>query len=392
MGDLDAFSQRIQLLDRLFFSRYSTRPERWFSSPARAEILGCHTGENRGKVLVSAISCDILCAVSPRSDGIAEIASEDFPTISFSVRDLGMREREKGRPIALARGVLRYLKDAGYFFGGFQAVTHSTVFRGAGVSSSAAFGVLVSEIVNRLYLDGVLSPIQKAYAGQHAETTFFGKPCGLTDGCSIAFGGLNQMDFGSETIERLPVPEGYRLVMTNTGGFRGNPVHLADIRREMGEVAAYFGKTVLRELSAEQLQSELPYLRQKVSDRAILRAFHFFEENERVERAAGALKAGDKETFFAQVRKSGESSLGILQNCYVSGEIFQPVVLALKLSERLLKDGAFRMQGGGFGGTVLAFCKEETEREYGAEMARVFGKENVYYTDLRKEGACEWKI
>ena len=160
----------------------------------------------------------------------------------------------------------------------------------------------------------------------------------------------------------------------------------------MGEVAAALGKGVLRELTLGELTEAVPRLRKKVSDRAILRAFHFFEENERVERAAQALLRGDSATFLEMVQKSGESSLGYLQNCYVPGEIEQPLVLALKLSGQILKEGAFRMMGGGFAGTVLAFPKAGREEEYGRKMAKVFGRENVYYTSLRGVGACEIEL
>ncbi len=386
----DTLAERRSKLERFFSASCGLKAERWFSSPGRAEIVGNHTDHNGGKVLVSAISCDILCAAARRTDGMVEIVAEDFNPISFSVRDLEVREREKGKSVALARGVLNYLKRAGYSFGGFSAATHSTIFRGAGVSSSAAFEVLTAEIVNALYLGGALTPVQKALAGQYAENKYFGKPCGLLDQMGVALGGLNKIDFyGEGAIERVPPLPGYQIVMTNTGGSHAELTsHYADIRREMGEVAAFFGKSLLREITAEQLQDALPQIRRNVSDRAILRAFHFFAENERVDRAASALVRGDRADFFAQINKSGESSLGVLQNCYVPGEISQPVALALQLSSRLIKDGAFRMQGGGFTGTVLAFCKEGSERAYGAEMARVFGKENVYYTQWRDIGAC----
>lgn len=384
--------KRAEELISAFRSQFGGAPKHWFSSPGRAEIVGNHTDHNLGKVLVSAISCDILSACDTRTDGIVEICSEHFSPIRFSVSDLGSREREKGKSVALARGVLAYLSRLGYSFGGFSAVTNSTVFRGAGVSSSAAFEVLVAETVNRLYLGGAVSPLEKARAAQFAENVYFGKPCGLLDQAGIAFGGLNVIDFYGEDplVERVPFAGGYRIVLTNTGGSHSSLTsHYADITREMGEVAAALGKTYLRELSEEELKESLPRLRKSVSDRAILRAFHFFEENDRVERAAQALRAGDTSKFLEQVQKSGESSLAFLQNCYVPGETFQPIVLALKLSEKLLKDGAYRVMGGGFAGTVLALCKAGEEEAYGRAMARVFGRENVFYTDPREEGACE---
>ena len=252
--------------------------------------------------------------------------------------------------------------------------------------------MLIAEIVNTLYLGGRLPAIEKARAGMIAENDYFGKPCGLLDQVGIAFGGLNEIDFSPREpfVTPVPAPEGYRLILTNTGGSHAKLTnHYADIRREMGEVAAFFHKKYLFELSERDLLEALPALRQKVSDRAILRAFHFFEENKRVELAARALGEGDTSLFFEQVLSSGESSLKYLQNCYIPGDSYQPVVIALKLSEKLLRSGAYRMMGGGFTGTVLAFCPVGGEERYCREMARVFGRENVFLTDLRAEGATQ---
>lgn len=387
----DAFARRREKLSRFFRAQFGGGPQKWVSSPGRAEIVGNHTDHNGGKVLVSALSCDILCAASAREDELVEIASEDFYPVRISLHDLGMREREKGKSVALARGVLRFLADRGYPLRGFSACTHSTVFRGAGVSSSAAFELAVAELADR-FCGGTIPPLDKALAGNFAENRYFGKTSGLLDQAGIAFGGLNYMDLGTfpPAVESLPPPEGYRLVLTNTGGSHaGMNAQYNDIRREMADVAAFFGKKRLRDVSEDALFSSLPALRKSTSDRAILRAVHFFRENARVERAADALKRGDLSSFFAQVRESGQSSLGVLQNCYPPAEIAQPVVIALQMSERLLGGGAYRMMGGGFTGTVIAFCRKGEERRYGKEMARVFGRENVFYADLRKTGVCE---
>ncbi len=385
--------KRLSALEHDYRAEFSSSPEMLFSSPGRAEIVGNHTDHNRGKVLVSAISCDILCLLAPRGDGVIDIRAEAFSPVRFSVGDLNSREREKGKSVSLARGVCKYFAMHGYPVGGFSAVTHSNVFRGAGVSSSAAFEVLVAEILNVLYCGGKVSPLERAKAAQYAENVYFGKPCGLLDQCGIAFGGLNRIDFADlaePAVESVPAPEGYDIVLTNTGGSHAALTsHYADIRREMGEVAAALGKSVLRETSMDELVAELPALRRKVSDRAILRAFHFFEENERVERAAASLKAGNTAGFLSAVRESGESSLAFLQNCYVPGQIEQPLTLALKLSEKLLKEGAFRMMGGGFAGAMIAFCPTGSAQAYGRAMARVFGKENVFYTQIRTSGTCQ---
>ena len=385
--------KRFEALTDYYKTQFGGMPARVFSSPGRAEIVGNHTDHNRGKVLVSAISCDILCLASPRGDGVADIRAEAFSPVRFSVGDLQSREREKGRSVALARGVFRYFAEHGYPVGGFSAVTHSTVFRGAGVSSSAAFEVLVAQLLNALYCGGRVSPLECAKAAQYAENVYFGKPCGLLDQCGIAFGGLNKIDFAdpaAPSVTGLPAPAGYRIVLTNTGGSHAALTsHYADIRREMGEVAAALGKSVLGECSEEELKEAIPRLRRQVSDRALLRAFHFFEENGRVERAARALREGDAAGFLAAVRASGESSLGYLQNCYVAGEISQPLALALKLSEKYITDGAFRPMGGGFAGAVIAFVRADGAEGYGRNMARVFGRENVYHTAPRAEGTCE---
>ncbi len=385
--------KRLNMLENSFRAEFGRAPERLFSSPGRAEVVGNHTDHNRGKVLVSALSCDILCLVAPRSDGIVDLRAEAFSPVRFDVRDLAGREREKGKSVSLARGVCRYFTAHGYPVGGFSAVTHSNVFRGAGVSSSAAFEVLVAEILNVLYCEGKVPPLVRAKAAQYAENVYFGKPCGLLDQCGIAFGGFNKIDFfdvDSPAVEPVPAPAGYEIVLVNTGASHASLTSCyADVRREMGEVASALGKSVLREVAPQELLEALPRVRQKVSDRALLRAFHFFEENARVDAAADALKAGDTERFLTAVRESGRSSLAYLQNCYVPGEISQPLALAVKLGEVYLKDGALRMMGGGFAGATIAFLREGTGEEYLRAMSRVFGRENVHRASLRPTGTRE---
>lgn len=388
-----AVSDRYCAITEEYRRLWGSSPEAFFSSPGRAEIIGNHTDHNGGKVIVAAITCDIVAAVGRRRDGIAEIRSKGFRPVRFRLADTSPHRSEFGRSPALARGVAEGLRRKGIpvaEFGGFSAYTESTVFRGAGVSSSAAFEILIAEIFNRLFLDGRLSPGEKAAAGQFAENKYFGKPCGLLDQSGVAYGGLNEMDFKDVNrpfVAPLPVPNGYSLVLVNTGGSHaGLTSHYADIRREMASVAAFFGKNILREVNEKSFWESLPRLRKKVHERAILRAAHFFEESARADRAAAALRKGDMAAFLALLKESGESSQKYLQNCFVPGESVQPVSLALKISERLLKNGGYRLHGGGFAGTVIACVSQGEREEYVREMSRVFGKENVFCTSVRRAG------
>ncbi len=390
-ADIEAIEQRYRALEDRF-SESGVFPEAFYSSSGRAEVLGNHTDHQCGKVLVSAISCDVAAAVGRRNDGMVEICSEGFAPIRFSLKDTAMRARERGKSIAMARGVANAIQARGWKVGGFTAYTDSTVFRGAGVSSSAAFEVLLVEIFNDLYLEGRLSKVEKAAIGQFAEDRFFGKPCGLLDQSGVAYGGLNLIDFEppkAPKSEQLAIPKGYSLVITNTGGSHAELTeHYAAIKKEMKEVASCFGKEVLRQVPFEKFFDAIPLLRKKVSERAILRAFHFYDENERVERAAKALKFGNTSEFLSAVNESGESSLTLLQNAFVPGSTSQPIVLGLRMSKTLIRDGAVRLHGGGFAGTIIAILSDAEEANYVARMSGVFGAENVFPAKIRPVGAC----
>ena len=362
--------------------------ERVYSSSGRAEILGNHTDHNHGKVMVAAISCDIIACVGKAKN--ITVKSEGYRDIFVDLNQTDPVKKEEGTSTALVRGVVRALKDKGLNFGGFTAYITSNVFKGAGVSSSAAFEVLIAEIINDLYLGGRLTPVEKAVASQYSENVYFGKPCGLLDQSGIAIGSLSKLDFlvpESPVIEKLPAIKGYTLVITNTGGDHAKLTpHYAAIREEMHAVAGYFGKGFLRDVCYGDFLAAMPELKCKFSGKAILRAMHFFKENERVDRAEKAVKNGDMQGFLDCVNESGLSSLSLLQNCSVPGDNEQPVILGIELSRAIIKDGAVRVHGGGFAGSILAVVSDGEADEYVSRMGSVFGKENVFIAAIREFG------
>ena len=389
--DVEDLRPRLSKLLNAFTNNEGSDADFLFSSSGRAEILGNHTDHNHGKVLVAAISCDIVAAVKKTDDGLIKICSEGYCPIKFNVNDTTLRENEKGTSIALARGVAEAIKNRGFKIGGFTAYLTSNVFKGAGVSSSAAFEVLVAEIFNDLYLGNALTAVEKAVISQYSENVYFGKPCGLLDQSGIAIGSLSYLDFKNPTtpeIKKYDMLKGYTLVITNTGGDHASlTAHYAAIRSEMEAVAGVFGKKVLREVDYQDFLQNIASVRKKVSDRAVLRAMHFFEENVRVEKACDALASGDSKAFLSTVNESGLSSLIRLQNCSVPGEVSQPVVAGIELSRNIIKDGAVRVHGGGFAGSILAIVSDGEKDGYVSAMKKVFGDKNVFTAYVRPMGA-----
>ena len=392
-ADLSFYENRITEIEKVFTQNEGYAPTNVFSSSGRAEILGNHTDHNHGLVMVASISCDVIAAVSKTNDNIVKVCSDGYPAVIVDISDLNVKPDEYGTSDALVRGVAKAIIDRGHKIKGFTAYTTSSIFKGAGVSSSAAFEVLVCEIFNSLYLDGVLDAVERAIISQYAENVYFGKPCGLLDQSGISIGSLVKLDFNVPTkpiITQLNAPEGYTLVITNTGGDHASLTeHYAAIRKEMESIAEYFGKKVLRDVPYEEFISQVQNLKRHFSGRAILRAIHFYKENERVLLAQTALEKGDTKTFLDQVNGSGISSLTLLQNCCVPGDVMQPVVLGIEYSRAIITDGAVRVHGGGFAGSILAFVSNGEVNSYVENMKKVFGNENVFEANIRKVGTVK---
>lgn len=383
---------------RRFAELYPAREQvSLFSAPGRTEIGGNHTDHQHGCVLAAAVQVDAIAVVSFHEEGVIRVYSEGYGGFSISLAELSVQSGEKGSA-AIVRGVAARFAELGVSIGGFDLYSTSDVLGGSGISSSAAFETLLGTIIDLRYNEGRAGAVEIAKIGQYAENVYFGKKCGLMDQMASSLGGLVFLDFADA---ENPVTErfsfdfekaGYSICITNTGGNHTNltPDYVA-VRTEMECVAAQFGKGCLREVEEEAFYWELPNLRKKCSDRALLRAVHFFEENQRVEKEAEALKNGDMAAFLSLVRASGSSSERLLQNLYsASTPAEQEIPLGITLSKRILKGaGAVRVHGGGFAGTIQAIVPTENVESYVLEMNRVFGEAACQVFRVRPAGGVK---
>ena len=362
------------------------------SSPGRIEIIGNHTDHNHGRVLAAAVNLDTLAVVSPSEGKRVRIHSEGFAPMDIDLNDLDIHEEEKGTSAALVRGVARGMADDGFRIGGFDACITSNVLSGSGLSSSAAYEVLICAVFDHLY-NGNMNPVRRAEISQFAENQYFGKPSGLMDQMACSVGGMVAIDFKDKpVIEPMDFRFsqcGYDIVVVNTGSSHDNLTNeYASIREEMNAVAACFGEPVLRRVRPEQVWQAIPELRKKVGDRPILRAEHFFAENERVKKMTRDVKSGNLEGIFRNIIASGESSWMLLQNVYADKNL-QPLALAqMMASEFLDSQGAWRVHGGGFAGTTLNFVPQESTAAFVEKFDAVFGRNACYVLDVRSEGAA----
>ena len=365
------------------------------SAPGRTEIGGNHTDHNHGRVLAAAVNLDTLCAVTPRNDMTVQFHSHGYSPIEISLDDLSVHDDEKGTTMALIRGVAAGMKEAGYRIGGFDAVVTSTVAGGSGLSSSAALEVMLTGVLDALYNRFDMPYVLRAQISQRAENIWFGKPSGLLDQMASAAGGLVTVDFrdpAQPEVQALQYDfarKGYALVVVATGGSHAD---LTDqnsaIPAEMRAVARCCGQSVLRDVTAEELTARAAEIRKSAGDRALMRAFHFVNEDARVPEQVKALREDRMEDFLQLIIDSGRSSYMYLQNVYGPGTD-QSLSLALCMAEEMLAGkGAWRIHGGGFAGTTLNFVPTAEVGRFVETMDRTFGEGACKVLNIRPEGAA----
>ena len=371
-----------------------------FSAPGRTEISGNHTDHQHGRVLAAAVNLETVAEVIVLDDPVIIIHSEGYAPVEINLNDLDVHAEEMNTTKALVRGVAAAFRQRGAELKGFLAKVRSSVLPGSGLSSSAAFEVLIGTICNELFFMGKLSPVEIAQIGQHAENVYFGKPCGLMDQTASSVGGMVYIDFenpANPIVEKLDfdfAKAGHALCIIDSGADHADLTdEYAAIPGELREVCRFFGKEFLRDIPEEDFFAALPKLRHQVPDRAILRAIHFYQENKRVQKQAQALRDGDFDTFLRLVSESGRSSWMYLQNITPAGAVaHQDVAVALALCDTLLQGrGAYRVHGGGFAGTVQAFVPMDMLDGFKSGIERVLGEGKCHVLSIRPQGGIRVK-
>ena len=398
MAKLIMPAERRAALDKGFLEAFGTRPTRYFSAPGRTEISGNHTDHQRGRVLAAAVNLDMQAAVRVTGSGVIRVLSKGYPVSCVELDQLQPKAEEVNTTLALIRGVAARFAELGCKVEGFDAYVESTVLPGSGLSSSAAFEVLVGTIINHLFFEGKLSRPEIAMVGQYAENMFFGKPCGLMDQMASAVGGMVYIDF-ADKVNPLITPVvfdfaacGHALCIIDSRASHADLTEeYADIPAEMKKISAFFGKEVLREVEMADFYRQIPALRECCGDRAVNRAIHFYQENARVPRQVEALQAGNFEAFLELERQSGYSSFMYLQNVIPAGsKLRQEMAVTLALCEHYLEGrGACRVHGGGFAGTVQAFVPLDLLERFRAGIDSALGQGACHVLSIRPEGGVE---
>lgn len=394
----DFYLGRMADAEKGFADTFGKEAERFFSAPGRTEIGGNHTDHQHGCVLAAAVDLDIFGAAAKNDSRIIRIFSEGYGMEEISLDDLEVKKEEINTTASLIRGVASKITQMGYTLGGLDMYTVSNVLKGSGISSSAAYEVLVGTVINALYCENKLTPVEIAQIGQYAENVYFGKMSGLMDQTASSVGGVVAIDFrdnANPIVRKLDfdfTKAGYALCIIDSGADHAD---LSDeysaIPMEMRQVAAHFGKEVLREVALADFLTDMAAVREKAGDRATLRAYHFLKDNQRAIDEAAALEAGDFDKFLSLVKESGYSSFMYLQNVYVSGSVqHQEVAYALAACEAALAGkGAYRVHGGGFAGTIQAFVPQEMLAGFVEQMENAVGKGRCHVLSIRPAGGTE---
>ncbi len=391
---------RYEALEHNFREKFGEQELHWFSTPGRTEIGGNHTDHNYGRVLAGSINLDSIAVAAVSGDNKVSVYSVGYETpFLVSLDELEADEKEYGTTTSLIRGIAARLKELGHKVEGFNAYITSDVLPGSGLSSSASIEVLIGNIFSALFNKDSISPEVLAMTGQYSENNFFDKPCGLMDQVACAMGGIVTIDFRDPSDPQIRkvdfdfAAQDYSLVVVDTGGNHADLTpDYAAVPTEMKSVAEALGQSVCREITTEELLTALPKIREKTGDRAILRAIHFLGDNQRVVKQVAALEENDFKAFLSMVTASGNSSFKRLQNIYTytpRNVSEQGVSLALTLTENFLEElgeGACRVHGGGFAGTIQIFIPNSAVEGYKALMKPVFGEGSVHVLVIRALG------
>ena len=366
-----------------------------FSAPGRTEIAGNHTDHNRGRVVAASVNLDVIAVVSANDSPLIRIKSRGYRMDTVDINDLEIRAEEDNKAISIIRGTAARFLQKGYQTSGLDAYTTSNVLKGSGLSSSAAFEVLVGTILSHTYNDGAVSPVEIAQFAQYAENVYFGKPSGLMDQMASSVGSAITIDFADTerpVIEKMDfdlADMGCALCIVDVGGNHADLTHeYAAIPAEMKQVASFFGREVLRGVTIRELLDNAKPIREQFGDRAFLRAFHFINENERVGEIVEAIRKKDYAAFNRLIIESGNSSFRYLQNVYANpAPAEQGMSIALAIAERILAGcGSWRVHGGGFGGTTQNFVPFDKLPEFRREIEAVFGEGSCHVLSIRPAG------
>ena len=392
----DRFIEVIDGLEENFGKKDDVR---LFSAPGRTEIGGNHTDHQHGCVLAASLNLDVIGAVSLNGTDVIRIKSKSYPLDEININDLDVNEAEFDKAKALIRGIVKKFTDMGYKIKGFDAYTISNVLKGSGMSSSAAFEVLVGTIINGLFANGEVDPVEIAKIGQFAENVYFGKPCGLMDQMASSVGAIVAIDFNDtknpivEKVEFDFTKTGHSLCIIDSGADHADLTsEYADITIEMRKVSNFFGKDFLRDVPKDEFIKNIANLRAEIkNDRAVIRALHYFNDTLRAEEEVRSLKENDFDKFLGIIKKSGYSSFMYLQNVYApSMPKNQAVSLTLALCDEILGcRGAYRVHGGGFAGTVQAFVPNDMLDEFKSKIESVLGEGMCHVLSIRPIGGTE---